>query len=121
MRNNKFMRLTAEEASEHFSKLMSEAELQNNVIDLAHILGWKIVHFRPAMTLRGWRTPVSADGKGFKDLVLVRERVIWAECKTERGVITSEQQNWHSWLIAAKQEAYIWRPKDLEKIKQILT
>ena len=47
---------------------MSERELQDAVIQLARLLGWRVAHFRPAMTTRGWRTPVSADGAGFPDL-----------------------------------------------------
>ena len=52
---------------------MSEAVLQDAVIELANLKGWTVAHFRPAQNARGdWRTPVAAQGKGFPDLVMVR-------------------------------------------------
>ena len=62
------------------AKGMSESALQDNVIELAHVLNYVVAHFRPARTAHGWVTPVSADGKGFPDLVLVgRGRVVFVE------------------------------------------
>jgi hypothetical protein len=44
---------------------MSEAELQQNVIDMAHVFGWLVHAERPAMRADGtWRTPIQGD-KGF--------------------------------------------------------
>lgn len=43
----------------------TEIQWQAQVIELAHILGWTVAHFRPALTKHGWRTPVQADGAGF--------------------------------------------------------
>jgi hypothetical protein len=71
---------------------MAEAELLDNVIELAHLFGWRVAHFRPAMTKHGWRTPVSADGKGFVDLVLVRDRTIFVELKSTKG--RSQAASW---------------------------
>lgn len=42
-----------------------ERQWQAQVIELARILGWRVAHFRPALTKHGWRTPVQADGAGF--------------------------------------------------------
>lgn len=69
--------------------LTTEAMFQIEIIELARILGWRVAHFRPAQTRHGWRTPVAADGKGFPDLVLVRERVIYAELKVGTAQNTS--------------------------------
>jgi hypothetical protein len=72
---------------ERLDRRTTGADLQRQVTDLAAILGWTWVHFRPAMTGRGWRTPVEGPlGKGWPDLVLVRERdrrLIFAELKRE--------------------------------------
>jgi hypothetical protein len=38
---------------------MSEADLLAQVTELAELYGWQWVHFRPARTVHGWRTPVS--------------------------------------------------------------
>jgi hypothetical protein len=89
---------------------MTEAELQSNVTELAKILGWRSAHFRPAMTSHGWRTAVSGDGKGFPDLVLVRERILFVELKGVRGTLSVEQQDWMFALGEAGVQREIWRP-----------
>jgi hypothetical protein len=101
---------------------MREADLLTGVIDLAHALGYRCAHFRPAMTARGWRTPVQADGAGFPDLVMVRPgRIVAAELKTDHGAPTAEQLHWIAVLNAAGVPAYLWRPGDYpERIAAIL-
>ena len=91
---------------------MTEAELQECVIDTAHLFGWKVAHFRAAMTKHGWRTPVAADGKGFPDCVLVRDRVIFAELKSSTGRISPDQSEWMISLRAAGAEYHLWAPDD---------
>ena len=99
---------------------LSEKDFQTQVIDLAHVFGWKVAHFRPAQTAKGWRTPVGADGKGFPDLVLARERdgkrqQIFAELKTDKGTATIEQLQWLKVL-----NGYLWKPSDFDKIQELL-
>lgn len=104
------------------SKKVSEAELQQTVIEMAQLLRWRVAHFRPAMTQTGrWITPVAADGKGFPDLVLVRDRIIFAELKSERGRLTAEQTRWLNDLGDAGVEVHVWRPSDLDEIEEVLT
>jgi hypothetical protein len=95
--------------------LLTEEDFQVEVIQTAHASGWKAAHFRPALTARGFRTPVTGDGAGFPDLVLVHPRhgVIFVELKTERGTISAEQLAWQHRLQVAGARAYIWRPHDL--------
>lgn len=50
---------------------MTEQQLLANVLDLCRLLGLRTAHFRPAQTAHGWRTPVSGDGQGWPDLVIV--------------------------------------------------
>lgn len=89
---------------------ISEDELQTCVIDLAHLLGWRVMHTRPAMNRHGkWLTPLQGD-PGFPDIVAVRERVIWIELKSETGRLSVPQQDWLFALGAADQERYVWRP-----------
>lgn len=101
-------------------QVLTEAEFQQQIKDYAHLRGWHVIYVRPARTLKGWRTAWGADGKGMKDLILVRERVVWPEIKAMGGVIEPDQQKWHDWLIAADQEAYIWYPSDWEAIEKVL-
>lgn len=97
-----------------------EKDWQRDVIRLARTLGWKVAHFRAVKTPTGYRTPVQADGAGFPDLCLVRDRVIFAELKNERGQITEEQKAWLAALERAGAEAYVWRPADLDEVLAVL-
>lgn len=90
------------------------------VIDRAHLSDWLVAHQRPGRTVHGWRTAWQADGNGFPDLVLVRDRVIFAELKSDRGRPRVEQQIWHVQLTDAGQEVYTWRPRDRDLITEIL-
>lgn len=99
---------------------ISEAEWQKQVIGLARLCGWRIAHFRPALTKHGWRTPVSADGAGFPDLILVRDRVIAAELKSRTGKTSVEQDAWLAAFEAAGVEAHVWRPDDAPEVLETL-
>ena len=92
---------------------MSEDELLENVVDCAHLFGWRVAHFRAARSAHGWRTPVQADGKGFPDLVLAREGdVIFAELKRQKTKLTPEQELWFQELFGGQALMVVWRPSD---------
>jgi hypothetical protein len=95
-------------------KPMSERELMACVVDLARVMGWRVAHFRPALTSKGWRTPVGADGAGFPDLLMVRDRIVAAELKGDAGRLSNEQRDWLQDLRDAGAETYMWRPADWE-------
>jgi hypothetical protein len=86
-------------------------ELQKAIIELARRLGWKVAHTPPIATERGWRTAVAADGKGFPDLVLVRDRVIVAEVKGDSDRLRPEQKQWLSAFRMAGIPAHVWTPQ----------
>ena len=92
---------------------MTEADLQQAVIDLARTFAWRVAHFRPARTQHGWRTPVAADGAGWPDLTLVGNgRVMFVELKSDVGKLTEDQEAWRDALVAAGAEWRCWRPTD---------
>ena len=99
-----------------------ERDFQKAVIDTARIYGWKIAHFRPALTKHGWRTPVMADGQGFPDLTLVRgNELVFAELKSDHGRPTREQRHWVENLNRVQVvKARIWRPTDWNLIIETL-
>ena len=98
-----------------------EDDMQAGVIALARMLGYRVAHFRPALTAKGWRTPVSGDGKGFPDLILVRRgRVIVAELKSAKGECTPEQEAWLDSFRASCAEVYVWRPADYPNVIKAL-
>jgi hypothetical protein len=100
---------------------VNERQWQRVVTDLAELYGWSWAHFRPAMTERGWRTPVSGPaGAGFPDLVLVRDRVVFAELKSQSGRLRAEQVLVHADLRAAGAELHVWRPSQLALVRDVL-
>ena len=90
--------------------VITEKQFEGQVKDLAKLWGWKYYH-----TWRSIHSPA-----GFPDCVFARERIIWAELKTETGQPTLEQYEWLAALAAAGQEVYLWRPDDIEEIIGVL-
>ena len=89
----------------------SEKQFQTAVIELAILRGWKHYH-----TYRSKRSV-----PGFPDLVLVRERIIFAELKREGGEATPQQQEWLDAIAYADGTAYLWQPSDWNEILRELT
>jgi hypothetical protein len=100
---------------------MKEADLLSSVIDLAHVYHWRVAHFRPAKTDKGWRTAVQGDGKGFPDLVLVRPpRVVVMELKGKKAVVRNEQLIWLKEFAQCNVEAFVFSPDDWDEIRGVL-
>lgn len=101
---------------------MSEAEFLKQVIAYAKLYGWRVAHFRPAKTQAGnWVTAVQGDGKGFPDLLLLRDREqVAAELKVGRNKTTQEQYDWLAAFTLAGVNAYVWYPKDWPEIERVL-
>jgi hypothetical protein len=91
---------------------MLERELQDAIVECAQLLGWKVMHTRPAWTAKGYRTPIQGD-VGFPDLVLARgPRMIFVELKSSRGTLSPAQVAWKQALEWAGGTVYVWRPED---------
>ena len=104
------MSMTGAEFREKYLWSMSEKQWQTELVTAAKDLGWKVSH--------AWTSINSA--AGFPDLVLVRDRLIFAELKTMRGKVTTAQREWLWALQKAGGECYIWRPSDFTKALEIL-
>lgn len=107
--------------------MTTEAELQTHAIHLARYCGWLCHHTRPAITKKGWRTPIQGD-KGFPDVVFAHEQhrlIIFAEFKSDKGRTTPEQRHWATAIEAAAVDNpfvhyRLWRPSDWPAIEQTL-
>lgn len=68
------------------------------------LLGWRIYHTRDS---RG-------SYSGFPDLTMVRgPRLVFAELKSDRGIVSSEQAEWLAALRRVEVvEVAVWRPED---------
>lgn len=96
---------------------VTESQFAETVIQLAHYRGWRVVHFRPARTEKGWRTAMVGD-RGFPDLVLARRGVVLhVELKRQDGRMGLGQPEW---ATAIGDSYRLWRPSDMEEIKTTL-
>jgi len=94
--------------------MLTEKQFEAQIKDLAKIFRWKYYH-----TWRSIHSPA-----GFPDCVMVRgDRVVIAELKSEKGVVSEKQQEW---LDALKEvpylEVFLWRAGDeaIEEIAEVL-
>jgi hypothetical protein len=104
------------------SLAMSEADLQDAVIEYLQLTGWTVHAERAARTADGWRTPIQGS-PGFPDMVIVKgDRLMFVELKSAKGKLSPEQKVWRDVLIAAGQEWDLWRPRHWQSgyIEQIL-
>jgi hypothetical protein len=105
-------RVPADQARAELYKMLSEAELLEQVRAAARALGWLSYHT--------WRSDRSE--AGFPDLCLVRApRLIFAETKRENGRVSDAQRGWLDQLAACTSvEAVVWRPSDSARIVETL-
>lgn len=104
---------------------LSERDFQRTVIDCAHALKWTVFHVhdsrREVVRQDGARFFVGdKEAAGFPDLVLARERVVYAELKSESGRLSKAQLHWLGVLNSAGQETYVWRPSAWPQIETVL-
>jgi len=88
-------------------------QFEANIIELMHLLGWKVASFRPALTKHGWRTAVQADGKGFPDIHAIHpvHGILYAELKTGKGRLEPAQIEWRDLIITAGYRYHLWTDK----------
>jgi hypothetical protein len=91
---------------------MTGQQLQDAIVEAAHLAGFRAAHFAPARTQHGWRTPARYDAKGFPDLVLVGDRVVFVEVKGAGDRLSADQVQWVAALLAAEAEAHVWGSED---------
>ncbi len=84
------------------AQVISEKSWHETVVATAKAFGWRVYHTHDSRRSEA----------GFPDLVMARERVIFAELKTERGRLTAAQEAWLEALAAAGAATYCWRPSD---------
>jgi hypothetical protein len=122
------VRLTDVERAE---RTVSGAALQQQIADLAVLLGWEWCHWRALRDRRGiYKVPVEGTiGKGWPDMTLVRtrdRRLVFAEIKRELEATSPDQDRVLDVLrtleldpapdgpaMLPRIEVYVWRPSDL--------
>lgn len=88
------------------------------IVQAAKLHGWMVAHFRPALTAKGWRTPMQGD-PGFPDLVLSKadRPTLFLELKSEKGTHTQSQRAWQKALGDNYRVIY---PRDLGGVLNVL-
>ena len=90
---------------------MSEKQFQSQVVSLARQLVWLCYHTYDSRRCE----------PGFPDLVLVRDRVMFRELKTDKGKLTLAQKALGVRLEKAGSDWATWRPSDLQQILRELS
>ena len=85
---------------------ITEKIFQGQVIKIAKAFGWLCYH-----TYDSRRSE-----PGFPDLVLVRDKILYREIKTEKGRLTAAQKTWGERLKKAGGDYDVWRPSMVEQI-----
>lgn len=80
---------------------MTEAQFQSQVLALARAMGLVVYHTHDSRRSQ----------PGFPDLVIVGSGgVLYRELKTDKGRVSPDQTYWMQALLAAGQDARVWRP-----------
>lgn len=85
---------------------VSEKQFQSHLVMYAKNRGWMVYHTYDSRRCE----------PGFPDLVLVRDRVLYRELKSEKGRVTPAQKAWGEALVAAGADFAIWRPSQIKEI-----
>lgn len=88
-----------------------EKDVQSAILDIARLLGWRVYH-----TFDSRKSEA-----GFPDLVLVRDRVVYAEVKRAGERPRPNQIEWLNALSSAGAEVYVWTEDDYDEIVSILS
>jgi hypothetical protein len=105
---------------------MTERAWMGQVLAYAALRGWRAFHDNATNAPRRCRkcrevVHLPRNEAGWPDLVLVRRpRVVFAELKSERGVVSPAQAEWIAALRACGQDVYIWRPSQWTEVERTL-
>jgi VRR-NUC domain len=88
-----------------------EADVQATILEIARLKKWSCYHTRDS---RG-------SDPGFPDLVLTRDRIVYAELKRQGEKPRPAQVEWLDALARAGGEVYVWTTDDLDDVVAVLT
>lgn len=90
---------------------ITEKEFQASIVELAHLCGWWVFHVHDSRRSQ----------PGWPDLVLLRApEAVFAEVKTDRGRVSTQQNAVIDELQACDLEVHVWRPRDWQTVERRL-
>lgn len=103
-----------------------EKTLQADIMELARMTGWRLVHFHDSrrMVTRGGKSFMigDKDAKGFPDLLLLRPpSILVIEVKRELGKVEPEQEAWLQAWRDCGVDVIVARPSNWEEVQRKLT
>jgi hypothetical protein len=99
-------------------RAITEAKFQSDVEAMMKLFGWLHYHAPDNKPINGRLQNIVP---GFPDLCAVRgTRLLFAELKTELGTVSPAQERWAGALRTAGIEYYLWRPRDMQDIQNVL-
>lgn len=103
-------------------KKQTEKDFTAQVIALAQLRGWRVMHVRPGLTRSGrWVTAVQGDGVGFPDLLMIRgDTLLVAELKVGKNKTTPAQDDWLDAFGGCGAKRFVWTPEQWEEIESTL-
>lgn len=102
--------------------MTSERDFQKAVTKLARDHGWAVRHYSDSRKqLASGAIVPDKQAAGVPDLLLIRERVLWAELKTEKGTLRDIQKAIIARLRHAGEDVRLWRPSDWPEIVATLS
>lgn len=107
-------------------RTISEADWQRQVIDLARLYGWRVMHVRKSRGRRGgaaaWQTTTSIDG--WPDLFMWKpdgsRPAMAMELKSEKGKTTPEQEEVLAEFRRSGIPADVYRPSQFDQVQRLL-
>lgn len=103
---------------EKLLRSVTEKQFQRQVQGFLTAYKWRWYHPGDNVPRNGRVQAVKA---GFPDLVAVRHgRLLFIELKRETGRTTSDQDDWLGDLATTGVECFVWRPRDLDTIRETL-
>lgn len=93
---------------------MTGTELEQNIVDTAHIYGYIAFHQRPGLNRDGsWTSAIKYDGKGFPDLVLAGDKgILFIEVKGDGDKVRPDQEKWLTALRRGGARVHVWTPAE---------
>lgn len=98
----------------------SEKQFQEQVITTARQRGWHVVHFNDSRRETKNGLVGDSDARGWPDLTLIRDRVLFRELKKVGGKLTVAQLEMLERLKGAGEDAGVWTPLDWPAIAEAL-